>query len=157
MVDRGHRRGPAGGAGPHPEVSPAGTFAALSSSTFTVGADSNRIGLRLRAAGAAGAAGIRPADHAVAELDSQGTVTGAVQSLPDGQPVILLPDHADLGGYPVLAVVATADHGLLGQSAPGTRCRNWCPSRRPRPVGPWAARRRRLDAAVVGHYPLAVD
>ena len=35
-----------------------------------------------------------------------GVVTGAVQVPPDGEPVVLLPDHATLGGYPVLAVVA---------------------------------------------------
>ena len=50
-------------------------------------------------------------------------VTGAVQVPPDGDPVVLLPDHATLGGYPVLAVVATADHGRLGQCAPGTLVR----------------------------------
>ena len=38
-------------------------------------------------------------------------------------PVVLLPDHATLGGYPVVAVVASADHGLLGQCATGhARC-----------------------------------
>ena len=57
------------------------------------------------------------------ELDSQGVVTGAVQVPPGGEPVILMPDHATLGGYPVLAVVVSADHGLLGQCAPGTRVR----------------------------------
>ena len=56
-------------------------------------------------------------------LDSQGVVTGAVQVPPDGDPVVLLPDHATLGGYPVLAVVASVDLGLLGQCAPGTRVR----------------------------------
>jgi KipI family sensor histidine kinase inhibitor len=139
--------------GPHPECFAAGTFAALSTRTFTIGGDSNRIGLRLRAAGDAP---LLPADHAVAELDSQGTVTGAVQIPPDGQPVILLPDHATLGGYPVLAVVARADHGLLGQCAPGDVVALV-------PVTPaeagraWAARRRSLRGAVVGHYPLAVE
>ena len=56
-------------------------------------------------------------------LDSQGVVTGAVQVPPDGDPVVLMPDHATLGGYPVLAVVVAADHGRLGQCAPGTRVR----------------------------------
>jgi KipI family sensor histidine kinase inhibitor len=139
--------------GPHPERFAAGTFAALSTRAFTVGADSNRIGLRLRADGDAP---LRPADQAATELDSQGTVTGTVQVPPDGQPVILLPDHATLGGYPVLAVVATADHGMLGQCRPGDVVRLV-------PITPaeadraWAARRRSLDAAVVGHYPVAVD
>jgi KipI family sensor histidine kinase inhibitor len=138
--------------GPHPECFAAGTFDALAARTFTVGADSNRIGLRLRA----GDAPLLPADHAVAELDSQGTVTGAVQVPPDGQPVILLPDHATLGGYPVLAVVALADHGLLGRCAPGDVV-SLVPITPAEAGRVWVARRRSLDAAVVGHYPLAVE
>jgi allophanate hydrolase subunit 2 len=83
-------------------------------------------------------------------------VTGAVQLPPDGDPVVLLPDHATLGGYPVLAVVASVDHGRLGQCAPGTRVRLV-------PVAPgdadeaWTASRRELARAVAGTYPLAVD
>ena len=75
---------------------------------------------------------------------------------PDGDPVVLLPDHATLGGYPVLAVVVSADHGLLGQCAPGTTVRFV-------PIDPAAAEaarratRRELQRAVVGPYPLAVD
>jgi allophanate hydrolase subunit 2 len=89
-------------------------------------------------------------------LDSQGVVTGAVQVPPDGDPVVLLPDHATLGGYPVVAVVASVDHGLLGQCAPGTRVRLV-------PVTPDQAdearrvARRELAHAVAGPYPLAVD
>jgi allophanate hydrolase subunit 2 len=56
----------------------------------------------------------------------------------------------------VLAVVATADHGLLGQCAPGTGVRLV-------PITPdeadkaRRAARRELAGAVVGTYPLAVD
>ena len=46
-------------------------------------------------------------------------VTGAVQLPPDGCPIVLLPDHATVGGYPVVACVITADHGRLGQLRPG--------------------------------------
>jgi antagonist of KipI len=46
-------------------------------------------------------------------------VTGAVQLPPDGRPIVLLPDHATVGGYPVVACVITADLALLGQLAPG--------------------------------------
>ena len=46
-------------------------------------------------------------------------VTGAVQVPPDGRPIILLPDHATVGGYPVVACVVAADLALLGQLAPG--------------------------------------
>ena len=89
-------------------------------------------------------------------LDSQGVVTGAVQVPPDGDPVVLLPDHATLGGYPVLAVVVAADHGRLGQCAPGTRVRlvpiDLAEADEARRVA-----RRELGRAVVGTYPLAVD
>ena len=83
-------------------------------------------------------------------------MTGAVQVPPDGEPVVLLPDHATLGGYPVLAVVVSADHGLLGQCAPGTGVRLV-------PITPAEAdearraERRKVAGAVVGTYPLAVD
>ena len=46
-------------------------------------------------------------------------ITGAVQVPPDGLPIILLPDHATVGGYPVAACVITADIPLLGQLTPG--------------------------------------
>ena len=48
-------------------------------------------------------------------------MTGAVQVPPDGRPIVLLPDHATVGGYPVVACVITADLPLLGQLAPGRR------------------------------------
>jgi allophanate hydrolase subunit 2 len=46
-------------------------------------------------------------------------VTGAVQVPPDGRPIVLLPDHATVGGYPVVACVISADLPLLGQLVPG--------------------------------------
>ena len=48
-------------------------------------------------------------------------ITGAVQLPPDGRPIVLLPDHATVGGYPVIACVITADLPILGQLAPGDR------------------------------------
>ena len=88
------------------------------------------------------------------ELDSQGMVTGALQVPPDGDPVVLLPDHATLGGYPVLAVVARADHGRLGQCAPGTLVRFMLVSA-DEADDALRAQRRARHGAVVGHYPLA--
>jgi allophanate hydrolase subunit 2 len=87
-------------------------------------------------------------------LDSHGVVTGVVQVPPGGQPVVLGPDHATLGGYPVLAVVAAADHGRLGQCGPGTRVR-LVPVDLEAAEAARRAQRRALDGAVVGHYPLA--
>jgi allophanate hydrolase subunit 2 len=54
----------------------------------------------------------------------------------------------------VLAVVTSADHGLLGQCAPGARVR-FVPIGHDEAVAARRARRRALDAAVVGHYPLS--
>ena len=76
-----------------------------------------------------------------------------MQVPPAGDPVILMPDHATLGGYPVLAVVASVDHGVLGQCAPGTRVR-LVPIGHHEADAAWRASRRSLEAAVVGHYPL---
>ncbi len=50
-------------------------------------------------------------------------VTGAVQVPPDGRPIVLMPDHATVGGYPVVATVIGADLGVLGQLAPGEHLR----------------------------------
>ena len=50
-------------------------------------------------------------------------VRGAVQVPAGGGPVVLGPDHPTTGGYPVLAVVARADHGALAARARGARVR----------------------------------
>jgi len=139
--------------GPHVEQFAATALTRLPETVFVVEPESNRVGIRLRAETGAPVMQEGPGGRG---LDSQGVVTGAVQVPPDGDPVILMPDHATLGGYPVLAVVATADHGLLGQCAPGTRVRLV-------PIAPADAdearrvARRELERAVVGTFPLAVD
>jgi len=53
------------------------------------------------------------------ELISGATVTGAVQVPSSGQPILLMADRATTGGYPILAVVISADLPLAGQLAPG--------------------------------------
>jgi len=140
-------------AGPHAEHFAAAALTRLADTVFVAQPESNRVGVRLRPE--AGAVGLREGTGG-GGLDSQGVVTGAVQVPPDGDPVVLMPDHATLGGYPVLAVVVAADHGRLGQCAPGTRVRLV-------PITPAeadAARRvarREVEHAVVGTFPLAVD
>jgi biotin-dependent carboxylase-like uncharacterized protein len=140
-------------AGPHPERFATDALARLAEVAFVVDDRSNRVGLRLAPRQSDGwEHGRRDAD----ELDSQGMVTGAVQVPPGGAPIVLLPDHATLGGYPVAAVVITADHGLLGQCAPGTEVR-FLPVEPAEAVEAARAVRRTLTRAVLGHYPLAVD
>jgi allophanate hydrolase subunit 2 len=137
--------------GPHPEWFDPAALERLGAMVFVVEADSNRVGIRLREED--GATRLRRPTQG-AELDSQGVVTGAVQVPPGGQPVILMPDHATLGGYPVLAVVISADHGLLGQCAPGTRVRLVAIGQ-DEAAAAGLARRRAVEAAVIGHYPLS--
>lgn len=139
--------------GPHHEWFDHGALDAFARCRYIVGTASNRVGLRLQAADGRSPVGLHPLGR---ELDSQGTVTGAVQIPPDGDPVILLPDHATLGGYPVLAVVASADHGMLGQCAPGTVVQ-FLPIDHGQAVAAWREGRRTLRRAVLGHYPVAVE
>jgi allophanate hydrolase subunit 2 len=90
-------------------------WAALTASAWQVTADSDRVGLRL--------SGPRLARARDDELPSEGLVPGAVQVPPDGAPVLFLADHPVTGGYPVLAVVVTADLPLAAQLRPGDTLR----------------------------------
>jgi KipI family sensor histidine kinase inhibitor len=138
--------------GPHAEQFEPDALTRLAAAVFVVQPASNRVGIRLRAEGALTAR----RGSTGGTLDSHGVVTGAVQVPPDGDPVILMPDHATLGGYPVLAVVVSADHGLLGQCAPGTRLR-LVPVTPDEALEARRSARRALARAVAGTYPLAVD
>jgi allophanate hydrolase subunit 2 len=135
-------------AGPHPEWFAAGTLEDLQARCFVVEADSDRVGLRLAPRGGG------PLRRRPGELSSQGMVVGAVQVPPDGAPVVLGPDHATLGGYPVVAVVIAADRWVLGQCRPGDAVRFVV-------VDTGAAAdalvvlRQRAAGAVVGTYPVA--
>jgi biotin-dependent carboxylase-like uncharacterized protein len=88
---------------------------ALVEAEWTVSPDSDRVGARLT--------GPRLARARDDELPSEGLVTGAVQVPPDGAPVLFLADHPVTGGYPVLAVVVTADLPAAAQLRPGDRLR----------------------------------
>jgi biotin-dependent carboxylase-like uncharacterized protein len=134
--------------GPHAERFRPDVLDGVAATTFRGANDSNRVGVRLQAG--------EPVDWATAssELDSQPMVTGAVQLPPGGEPIVLGPDHATLGGYPVPAVVIAADHGLLGQCGPGTEIR-LVPVGLEEAEAAFAAQRRLLAGAVEGHYPLA--
>ncbi|MDC0769739.1 biotin-dependent carboxyltransferase family protein [Streptomyces sp. HD] len=87
----------------------------LTSRTYRVSPASNRIGLRTD-----GPALERALTR---ELPSEGVVLGAVQVPPDGRPVVFLADHPTTGGYPVIAVVRTADLPAAAQAVPGTPVR----------------------------------
>lgn len=97
--------------GPRSDWFDAETIAALDGSTYTVGAASNRIGLRL-----SGRSLERSRDG---ELPTEPMVLGAVQVPPNGQPVVFLHDHPTTGGYPVIGVVREAGLPVCAQARPG--------------------------------------
>jgi antagonist of KipI len=120
--------------------------AGLFAGPFEVDEASDRVGLRLRRR--EGRLAVRAAAR------SAGTTFGTVQVPPDGNPVILMADHATLGGYPVAGVVITADLGELGRCRPGDSVELVAVT-----VEEAAAARRSLaralERAVVGPYPVA--
>jgi biotin-dependent carboxylase-like uncharacterized protein len=101
--------------GPRRDWLTADAWSSLVTAEWTVTADSDRVGLRLT-----GPRLDRTRDD---ELPSEGLVPGAVQVPPDGAPVLFLADHPVTGGYPVLAVVVTADLPSAAQLRPGDRLR----------------------------------
>ena len=91
-------------------------LARLTEQEWTVTPQSNRIGLRLE--------GAVPLDRAVTdELDSEATVSGALQIPPDGQPVLFMADHPVTGGYPVVACVVGDQLDRAAQVPIGARVR----------------------------------
>ncbi|WP_328666749.1 biotin-dependent carboxyltransferase family protein [Streptomyces sp. NBC_00328] len=87
----------------------------LTTRVYRVSSASNRIGLRTEGPSL---------ERAVSgELPSEGLVLGAVQVPPDGRPVVFLADHPTTGGYPVIAVVRSADLPAAAQAVPGTPVR----------------------------------
>jgi KipI family sensor histidine kinase inhibitor len=102
-------------AGPRDDWFAAGALEALCATVYEVTSDSDRTGLRLSGPS-------RPRARE-GELPSEGMVTGALQVPPDGQPILFLADHPVTGGYPVIAVVVSADIGLAAQLRPGDEAR----------------------------------
>jgi biotin-dependent carboxylase-like uncharacterized protein len=92
---------------------------ALLSTAWTVGPDSNRVGVRL--APADRRAGLERTRDG--ELQSEGMVAGAVQIPPNGEPVVFLRDHPVTGGYPVIGVVTAAGVDTAAQLKPGDSVR----------------------------------
>jgi biotin-dependent carboxylase-like uncharacterized protein len=99
--------------GPRADWLAPGSVDVLTAAAWIVGADSNRVGLRL--------AGAVLERRATGELPPEGLVAGAVQVPPSGEPIVFLADHPVTGGYPVLAVVVDADLPVAAQLRPGTR------------------------------------
>lgn len=129
-------------AGPH--STPPELLDRLVGTVWHIGSRSDRIGLRLEASGTR-----LPVTDRTA---STGMVTGAVQIPPGGTPIVLLPDHATVGGYPVAACVIAADLPVLGRLSPGDRVvLRLCERHEARTA--LARARQELDGRVSGWYP----
>lgn len=90
-------------------------WAALTARSWTVTAESNRVGLRLD--------GEPLRRSREGELPSEGMVRGALQVPPSGLPVLFLADAPVTGGYPVIGYVADADVDRCAQLRPGQTLR----------------------------------
>ena len=117
----------------------------LTASAWHVAPESDRMGVRL--------VGDEPVVAPSSGSASRAMVTGAVQVPSDGRPVVLLCDHATVGGYPVTACVISADIGVLGESRPGDLVRfEVVDVAEARPAR--AGVERAVERAVSGWYPV---
>ncbi|MER5419455.1 biotin-dependent carboxyltransferase family protein [Streptosporangium roseum] len=101
--------------GPRDDWFVPGALAALCAEPYRVSQDSNRVGVRLE--------GARLERARDGELPSEGMVAGALQVPPDGLPIVFLADHPPTGGYPVIAVLVSADLAGAAQLRSGDRVR----------------------------------
>ena len=88
----------------------------LASATLTVVA-SSRVGIRL--------GGADLGSVAWDQMPSQPLIPGAIQIPPDGQPIVMGPDHPTTGGYPVIGVLGRDDLSNLADRPPGAKVQMW--------------------------------
>ena len=85
----------------------AATLQRLTSETFTVSPDSDRMGVRFEAPE------LKRADEG--DLISEAVAPGTLQVPPSGKPILLLGDCQTIGGYPKIAHVITVDLDIAAQ------------------------------------------
>jgi KipI family sensor histidine kinase inhibitor len=122
---------------------------------FIVSTDSNRIGVRLARRGSgSGDSGCAIAEALTeAPIGSYGMVEGAIQIPSSGDPIVLLCDHATMGGYPVCATVISPDIGTLAQARPGDAIRFELVSM-PEARQARSALDRQIERAPTGYFPV---
>lgn len=89
------------------------TIEALFAAEYTVGAGSDRTGMRLTGPRLRHAGGF--------DIVSDGIAAGSIQVPGSGQPIVLLADRQTTGGYPKIATVISADLPALGRLPIGAR------------------------------------
>ena len=103
--------------GPQADHFDAGVLEAFFAADYSVGAEADRMGVRLQ-----GPALVHRADKG-AEIASDATVPGSIQVPGNGQPIVLLADGQTAGGYPKIGTVISADLARLAVAAVGGRVR----------------------------------
>ncbi len=98
-------------AGPHAEEFDPEAMAALRSAPYRVMPESNRMGYQLQ--------GPPLIHHRAAEGISTAVTMGALQVLPNRQPVLLMAERQTTGGYPMIGVVISVDLTSAAQLMPG--------------------------------------
>jgi biotin-dependent carboxylase-like uncharacterized protein len=102
-------------AGPQSDLFPPDSLKSFEAATFRVARASDRAGYRLE--------GPPILASEKASLPSEPACPGAVQVPDSGQPIVLMPDGPTVGGYPKIAVIASADLPRLAQRNPGETVR----------------------------------
>lgn len=99
---------------PGNEFSQLNTFSQqfMTNAQFTILADSDRMGYRLK--------GPALKCKKQIELISSGVTNGTIQLLPNGQCIVLLADHQTSGGYPRIGHIIQSDIPTLVQQSPGS-------------------------------------
>jgi antagonist of KipI len=101
--------------GPDARLFSVETWRVLTDTAFGIDAASDRMGYRLVGP---------PIEHAGdAALPSAPVCAGAVQIPAGGRPIVLMADGPTVGGYPVIAVVCSADLPVVAQRRPGESVR----------------------------------
>ena len=93
----------------------ASTHHALTSETFSVSPDSDRMGVRFNA--------LELHRNDDVDLVSEAVAPGTIQVPPGGRPILLLGDCQTIGGYPKIAHVITIDLSIAAQLRPGETVR----------------------------------
>lgn len=107
----GHERVLHGVLGPRDDLFTDDAIRQFTSTTYTVMDDSDRVGVRMRGTS------LERLDRS--ERPSEGTLAGAVEVPPDGQPIVFLADHPSTCGYPVVAVLDADSVSAAAQFRPG--------------------------------------
>lgn len=98
--------------GPQHDFFPSEAIQRFINGEYTVTPASDRMGIRLEGP---------PVPRPRREVLTEGQPLGAIQILPNGQPIILLAGRGTAGGYPKLGIVISPDVGVLAQARPGDR------------------------------------